>query len=373
MRMVSPTMAHCGGCHGHWSVCVDNTYIHKQPKKEKQTQQGYADYWTQSPWEEDSEPWRQNRARQSPRRRTQSPRHRSGSARSRTKQTYPSDQVPDLMKGKGVGKGKPAEKGGAAAFGHLPPSTQWLSPPTPPFMDAAMTTASSASTAMQPFGKPRSDKEDPELIALRNFHSSVRGLATDQPEEVKKALAVVEAYNRKDDAKSYRQLVGQLGKARKSLADIEEQWQAFRGQWSAYLDNATKMWTSHIESYEEGEGKFALKRKEATLHLQQVRAQLHDVHIRTMAVEGSIPKGELQEGQTALDATMMIEDLEEAAEEEKAFTQLTTDLKGVVQRVKTNIEEKMAKRTLSARVGDGDDAILVEPADKRQKESQDSH
>ena len=92
-----------------------------------------------------------------------------------------------------------------------------------------------------------------------------------------------------------------------------------------------------------------------------------------MAVEGSIPKGELQEGQTALDATMMIEDLEEAAEEEKAFTQLTTDLKGVVQRVKTNIEEKMAKRTLSARVGDGDDAILVEPADKRQKESQDSH
>ena len=366
-------MAHCGGCQGHWSVCVDSTYVHKQHKKEKQPQ-GYSDYWTQSPWEEDQEPWRPNRTRQSPRRRTQSPRQRSGSARFRTKQNHPADHAPDLMKGKGSGKGKQAEKGGAAAFGHLPPSTQWLCPPAPPFQDNATTTSSSTSTVMQPFGKPRTDKEDAELTALRNFHSSVRGLTADQPEEVKKALAVVEAYTRKDDAKSYRQLVGLLDKARKRLADVEEQWQAFRGQWSAYLDNATKMWTSHIESYEEGEGKFAQKRKEATLHLQQVRAQLHDVHIRTMAVEGTVPKGELQEGQTALDATMMIEDLDEGAEEAKAFTQLTTDLKGVVQRVKTNIEEKMAKRTFSARSGDGEEAIILEPADKRQKESpQDSH
>ena len=137
-----------------------------------------------------------------------------------------------------------------------------------------------------------------------------------------------------------------LTQARKKLSDIEDQWDTFRTQWSAYLYNATKMWTAQIDSYEEGETKFYEKRKEAAQYLQQVRAQLHDIHVRTMAVEGgTVPTGELQEGQTALDATMTIMDMDDATPQPQ-LDQLKTDLKGVVQKVKDTIEEKMRKSTM---------------------------
>ena len=184
---------------------------------------------------------------------------------------------------------------------------------------------------------------------------------------MKKALAVVEASVRREDAKSYKQLVSLLDKARKQLADVEEQWEAFRLQWTSYLDNATKMWTAHIESYEEGENKFAAKRKEAATHLQQVRHQLHEIHVRTMAVEGTVPNVEL-EGQTALDATMSIGDVETLADTSQ-FSALKTDLQGVVQRVKDTIEQKITKRSLASRAGDGDDVHIIEPADKKTRES----
>ena len=124
----------------------------------------------------------------------------------------------------------------------------------------------------------------------------------------------------------------------------------------------------HIDSYEEGENKFAVKRKEAAVHLQQVRQQLHEIHVRTMAVEGTVPNVELEEGQTALDATMSIEDVETVTDTNQ-FTELKTDLQGVVQRVKDTIEQKITKRSLAARAGDGDDVQLIEPADKKTRES----
>jgi hypothetical protein len=129
------------------------------------------------------------------------------------------------------------------------------------------------------------------------------------------------------------------------------------------------MWTAHIDSYEEGETKFYEKRKEAAQYLQQVRAQLHDIHVRTKAVEGgTVPTGELQEGQTALDATMTIMDMDDATPQPQ-LDQLKTDLKGVVQKVKDTIEEKMRKRPLASRIGDGEDVQIVEPADKKQRDS----
>ena len=279
VRMVSPTAGYCGGCWGPWSLCNDPTYIHK-PNRKKDSQhqysQGYTSSWTDAPWEaEEEEPWQRGRKTKSPRRRTQSPRQRSMSARARSKNQR-GEEPPDFADGKGQEKGKGA-KGGAVAFGHLPPSTQWMTPPTAPFQQEPLTSTASTSTALQPFGKARNDKDDAELIALRHLHAQVRGHSSEQSEEVKKALAVIESSIRKDDAKSYKQLIYLLTQARKRLADIEEQWDAFRTQWTTYLDTATKMWTAHIESYEEGETKFSQKRKEAAIHLQQVRTQLHEI------------------------------------------------------------------------------------------------
>ena len=370
VRMVSPTAGYCGGCWGPWSLCNDPTYIHK-PNRKKDSQhqysQGYTSSWTDAPWEaEEEEPWQRGRKTKSPRRRTQSPRQRSMSARARSKNQR-GEEPPDFADGKGQEKGKGA-KGGAVAFGHLPPSTQWMTPPTAPFQQEPLTSTASTSTALQPFGKARNDKDDAELIALRHLHAQVRGHSSEQSEEVKKALAVIESSIRKDDAKSYKQLIYLLTQARKRLADIEEQWDAFRTQWTTYLDTATKMWTAHIESYEEGETKFSQKRKEAAIHLQQVRTQLHEIHVRTMSAEGAVPSGELQEGQTALDATMTISDMD-IVEEQPQFSQLKTELQGAVQKVRETIGEKLAKRRRISEEKPGDDVQIVETPDAHQRES----
>eukprot|EP00435_Cladocopium_sp_Y103_P023500 s582_g5.t1 len=353
MRMVSSTSAYCGGCHGHWNLCIDTTYVHR-PHKKKQTA-GYTQSWTDVPWEEDASQWRHVQQHSG---RTKSPRQRSGSARRRSGKGQQEDQAPPQID-MGKSKGKVSEKGGAAAFGFMPPSAQWMQPPAHPFpAEPASTTTSilsaTASTAMQPFGKSKleKDKEDAELLALRNLSVKVRNQPEEQSEDVKKALAAVEAATRKDEAKSYHQLVSAVKTAKKKLSDVEEQWEAFRTQWTQYLDKATKMWIAHIDSYEEGEKKFTEKHHEAAEHLQQVRGQLHAIHVRTM--EGTVTAGELQEGQTALDSSMQIEEME-AATEQPHLLQLKTDLKGVVQKVRDTIDEKITKRSLSARQADGDE------------------
>jgi hypothetical protein len=128
------------------------------------------------------------------------------------------------------------------------------------------------------------------------------------------------------------------------------------------------MWTAHIESYEEGETKFSQKRKEAAIHLQQVRPQLHEIHVRTMSAEGAVPSGELQEGQTALDATMTISDMD-IVEEQPQFSQLKTELQGAVQKVRETIGEKLAKRRRISEEKPGDDVQIVETPDAHQRES----
>ena len=93
-------------------------------------------------------------------------------------------------------------------------------------------------------------------------------------EDVKKALAVIKAHARKDDAKSYRQLVGLLDKARKKLSDVEEQWENFRAQWANYLDNATKMSTAHRLLRRRREQICPETSRSRSTPFQQVRTQL---------------------------------------------------------------------------------------------------
>eukprot|EP00435_Cladocopium_sp_Y103_P064835 s146_g26.t1 len=359
--MVSSTSAYCGGCHGHWNVCYDSTYVHKAHKKKQSA--GYTQAWTETPWEEDSTQWRDVQQTRSPRRRTNSPRQRSGSTKGKPRKGHPEEQTPAEYE-KGTSKGK----GGAAAFGFMPPSAQWMQPPVHPFpMESSSQTSTTlsvpTSTAMQPFGKSRleKDKEDAELLALRNLSAKVRSQTEEPSEDIKKALAAVEAVTRKDEAKSYHQLVSATKTAKKKLLDLEEQWEAFRTQWTQYLDKATKMWIAHIDSYEEGEKKFAEKHREAAEYLQQVCGQLHAIHIRTM--EGTLSAGELQEGQTALDASMQIEEMDDAINQPHLI-QLKTDLKGVVQKVRDTIDKKITKRSLSTRQAEGDEVEVARNVDE---------
>ena len=163
---------------------------------------------------------------------------------------------------------------------------------------------------------------------------------------------------------------GSFESCSQKLADLDEQWEAYRVQWAAYIDKASQMWLSHVESFEHGEGKFAEKRQEALQHLQQTRARLHEIHMRTMEEGSSLEGAQVENAQEALDATMKLDE-QDGSEVESNFTQLKADLTGVVKQVKDTIEEKLSKRRrlTPPRPADLEDVEVVEPGDKRTRDS----
>ena len=360
MRMVKGTAGQCGGCHRYWTHCNDSSYVH-QPHRRAQ-EAGYASGWTSAPWQGEDYGWEDRRPR-SPRKRTQSPRQRQNRSQSRARQQQ---QPAEEHKGKGKGK---------EPLAPLPPSTQWLAPPAlPSNVDSSATEPSSSQTtnalpSMQPFPKPKNDKDEMELTSLRKMYKDLKG-KSNLPEDVKAVLISAEATLRKEDAKSHKQLVDLLKAARKKLADLDEQWEAYRVQWAAYIDKASQMWLSHVESFEHGESKFAEKRQEALQHLQQTRARLHEIHMRTMEEGSSLEGAQVENAQEALDATMKLDE-QDGSEVESNFTQLKADLTGVVKQVKDTIEEKLSKRRRLAppRPADLEDVEVVEPGDKRTRDS----
>ena len=219
---------------------------------------------------------------------------------------------------------------------------------------------------MQPFPKPKGDKDETELNSLRKMYKDLKG-KPNLPEDIKVVLASAEATLRKEDAKSHRQLVDLLKAARKKLADLDEQWEAYRVQWATYIDKASQMWLSHVEAFEHGESKFAEKRQEALQHLQQTRARLHETHMRTMEEGSSLEGAQVETAQEALDATMKLFDEPDGSEVESNFAQLKAELTGVVKQVKDTIEEKSSKRhrLTPPRPADQEDVEIVEPGDKR--------
>eukprot|EP00435_Cladocopium_sp_Y103_P063853 s993_g25.t1 len=365
MRMVKGTSSQCGGCQQHWRHCHDTSYVHQAHRR---VHADYASGWTQAPWQDEETYWNASGSR-SPRQRTQSPRQRTTQPKSqkRNQQNFGEDS-----KGKG--------KGGGKEFAPQPPSTQWLSPPvlppaventnleTPVASTGPVVAALSSSSALQPFPKPKTSSEA-ELAALRHLHKELQG-KPGLTEDIKKAMAVVEANIRKEDSKSHKQLVDQLREARKKLSQLDDQWEAYRLQWANYIDKASQMWISHVEAFETGELKFAEKRREALHHLQQTRARLHDVHQRTMD-EGRIGEVEVESAQEALDATMKMEE-QDAPETVSSFDQIKVELTGVVQQVKSTIEEKLKKRDRSLppkSAEDNDEIEILEQPDKKQKDS----
>ena len=190
------------------------------------------------------------------------------------------------------------------------------------------------------------------------------------PDDIQKVVKNAEVTLRKADAKSHKQLIDQLKDARKKLSNLDEQWEAYRLQWAGYLEKASQLWLSHVEDYESGEKSFAEKRKELLTNLQETRVRLHDVHMRTMEQGISAGTTEAVHAQEALDATMQIEDQDHPAEDTH-FAQIRQELTGVVQQVKSTIEDRIKKRDRSRSRGrkDVEDGEVVEVAVKEPQNS----
>ena len=363
MRLVKGKSAQCGGCWRFWGQCHDSTYVHQQHRPSHGD--NYTGGWQQASWEE-YYPWPKD-GNKSPRKRTQSPRQRQNRPKSRKKHQGDQDHV-DYHKGKGKG-------GGAEQFA---PSTQWLLPPSLP---ASMESQALPSTAtpptamgmtsipsMQPFAKPNFGKDEAELHSLRHMYKEIKN-KPNLPEDIKKVVQATESTVRKVDAKTHSQLVSRLNTMRKKLNEIDEQWEAYRNQWANYLDEASQMWMSHVESFEDGENKFATRRKEALQKLQATRSALHEAHQRTMEQDGGLERHDIENAKEALDASMSVEEPEEA---ESQLVQIKEDLTGIVRQVRSTIEERIRKRDRSRpreASAEIEEVEVVEPADKKQRDS----
>ena len=224
--------------------------------------------------------------------------------------------------------------------------------------------------SLQPFPKPKPDKDEAELHTLRHLYKEIKN-KPNLPDDIKKVVTATEVQVRKVDAKTHGQLVAQLNTTRKKLNQIDEEWEAYRTQWANYLDKATQMWMSHVESYETGETKFAERRSEALQNLKATRAALHDAHLRTME-QDVLGTSAIETAQAALDESMFVE---EPAELGTGFTQIKQELTGVVQQVKNTIEARIRKRDRSqSRVTELDTAEpqeveIIEPMDKKPRDS----
>ena len=244
----------------------------------------------------------------------------------------------------------------------------------PSTAEASSVNAPTASMpSMQPFPKPSISKDEQELHSLRHMYKEIKN-KSNLPEDIKKVVLATEATVRKVDAKTHSQLVSQLNNMRKKLSEIDEQWESYRQQWADYLDKATQMWMSHVEEFEQGEAQFAERRGEALRNLQTTREALHDAHQRTMG-QDVLASNDIDSAQEALDATMTVGE-NDSTGMQTSFAQIKENLNGVVQQVRSTIEEKIRKRDRSRSRGhhadgngDHPDVEVVEPADKKVRDS----
>ena len=337
-KLVKASSTFCPHCGGQWESCLDPGYVHQHGME------GSADQWSSWPssWEEGWARWDQRP--KSPRR-VSSPRRKG--------------------KGKGKDKGKPKDElhGGSVA-----PSLQSL--PSPPTLPQALQGGSQPSSSLvSPFQvakKALLSKEEQELQTLRALAKTLKTQQAGLPEEVVRALHASEEAAQKETTRSYRDLITALGSARKHLADLDQEWEDFRSQWSNYMDLVSKTWIEQAESFEKGEEAFASKRKEAIERIQELRTKLNVMHQKTMKTETIADETEQAEAEMAQTAEM--ENDEQAAEAAR-IESLKLKMTGAVQVLKESINARVRPRSRSARRKDGDedDCQIVEPPPKHTK------
>eukprot|EP00435_Cladocopium_sp_Y103_P058537 s520_g20.t1 len=194
------------------------------------------------------------------------------------------------------------------------------------------------SCILQPFSKSRAEreKEEAELRSLKQLHTTLKAKPLNElTDDVKKATQVAEQHARKEDAKM------QLQKARKRLGEVEEQWNAFRVQWfTYYLNQASKLWMSHVEKYELGENRFSTS---------------------------------CTSTEAALDDAMNIGEQDLSAEQE-APAQAKQNLVGIAEQVRTSIEARVRKRdrSIPKETRETEEIVDVEELDHTGKKSRES-
>ena len=163
-----------------------------------------------------------------------------------------------------------------------------------------------------------------------------------------------------------------LGSARKTLSDLDQEWEDYRMQWANYMDTVSRTWIEQAESFEQGESAFMAKRKEAVDKIQELRAKLNTIHQKTMQSEQAADT-EKAEAEAEI-AQMDNMDQDDNAAEEARLENLKTQMTSAVQVLKDSIEARVKHRprSRSARRHDkdkDDEVQILDPAPKQPKKT----
>ena len=221
-RMVRETQEYCPGCGGWWeAVCDFQFTLNKRAPSSHQRQSWES--WTASEW---APP--QQRSRQ-----------RSSSANRRAKGK-------SKGKDKGKGKDKSKEKGKESAQEQAPsPFAMMPTSGTPPALPAPFPSMPS-STSTPPMQLDTSGPSFELAAAIRKAYPDVNHI----PSEIREVLEKTDSLAGKQLTQELHRATTALGKAQRSVKELEDGREKHRLQWLSHVRDSLQMWEQQLQEYE---------------------------------------------------------------------------------------------------------------------------
>ena len=221
----------------------------------------------------------------------------------------------DPQEGDPKGTGK---KGEASSHSwYMPPAA-----PTPPFVSAVAATAPETTYVQQP-----ASKDTEELQKLRGLMKAIKSSGQALPEEITKAVESVETVCGKEETKTYRTLVTNLGTARKELSEVTTAWRNYKAAWVKHCAEMMTLFESQLTSYEEGEANFQKQRQVALDKVEEVKSRVKEMHDKVTSTheDAAMLEAEEAEDPDIAEPTIQVKKLKSAMKEAISTVQATME------------------------------------------------
>lgn len=226
-RLVKAKQQFCPNCGSWWEDVFDKDYQPSTPRQVKD--QG----WTWNSWQEN------------PQRRPRTPARKSSRSTSANRKGKGGEKGKDKGKEKGKEKGKDKSQEQVSPFVNAALMVPLAPTPFPTMQSSATSTMHMADAA--PGGT--TSQPGAELIAaIKKAFPDASSL----PLEIREALDKTEVAVTKD----LHRATSALGRAQKTLRELEEAKEKHRSQWMNHLKDALQSWQQQMQSYEDQQEAF---------------------------------------------------------------------------------------------------------------------
>ena len=226
-RLVKAKQQFCPNCGSWWEDVFDKDY---QPSTQRQVKD---QSWTWNSWQEN------------PQRRPRTPARKQSRSTSANRKGKGGEKGKDKGKEKGKEKGKDKSQEQVSPFVNAALMVPLAPTPFPTMQSSATSTMHMADAA--PGGS--TSQPGAELIAaIKKAFPDASSL----PVEIREALDKTEVAVTKD----LHRATSALGRAQKSLRELEEAKEKHRNQWLSHLKDALQSWHQQMQSYEDQQEAF---------------------------------------------------------------------------------------------------------------------